>query len=363
LKREEAEDMAGHYRICVIPGDGIGLEVIPIAVRALEAAAGSCDIKLTLTEEPWGSAYYLKTGSMMPENGHEIVGRADATLFGAVGSPDVPDTISAWGLILSARQKLDLYVNLRPIRARPASPAVEPRPQERDFNMMIVRENTEGEYSGVGGRLFQGTNRESASAVALFTRHGIERIVDYAFGIVPTGGLLTSVTKSNALPHTMGLWDDVAEAVAARHAQVRWERMHVDAVAYQMVRAPGRFNVLVASNLFGDILSDLGAGLQGSLGIAASGNINPKTGVGIFEPIHGSAPDIAGQGIANPLGAIASAAMLLDFLGEKDAAALVQGGIDAAMSNGALTRDLGGSCSTVDVGDEVVRWISQAGPR
>jgi tartrate dehydrogenase/decarboxylase/D-malate dehydrogenase len=352
--------MATTYRICVIPGDGIGQEVTPQAVRVLEAAASRHGFRLDLRTEPWGSAYYAEHGRMMPEDGHRTVAAADATLFGAVGSPEVPDTVSAWGLILSIRQKLDLYVNLRPIRSYPG---LGPRPTDAPpVDLVIVRENTEGEYVGLGGRLFAGTDRETASHTSVFTRAGIDRIVDYAFRSVLAGGLLTSVTKSNALPHTMGLWDDVAAEVAGRHPDVRWERMHVDAVAYQLVRTPERFDVLVASNLFGDILSDLGAGLQGSLGLAASGNLNPDTHVGIFEPIHGSAPDIAFRGIANPLGAINSASLLLDFVGEAAAAEQVRSAVADALAAGAATADLGGPCTTAEMGEEVVRRVSGGTP-
>jgi tartrate dehydrogenase/decarboxylase/D-malate dehydrogenase len=313
-------------------------------VRALEAAATAHGFAVDLDERPWGSAWYLRHGQMMPPDGHEVIAGAAATLFGAVGSPQVPDSVSAWGLILATRQKLDLFVNLRPIRGR-------------DFDLLVVRENTEGEYTGIGGRLYRATPAETATQTALFTRRGIERVVDHAFRQVHPGGLLTSVTKSNALPHTMGLWDEVTESVAARYPGVGWERMHVDAVAYRMVRSPGRFDVLVASNLFGDILSDLGAGLQGSLGLAASANINPERRIGIFEPVHGSAPDIAGQGIANPVGAVRSAAMLLRFLGEDAAASSVESAVGDALAAGARTPDLGGRSGTAEVGDEVVRRL------
>lgn len=345
--------MTSSYRICVIAGDGVGKEVVPQAQRVLEAAASIGGFVVDFDEQPWGSDYYLKCGQMMPEDGHEIVAAADATLFGAVGSPEVSDTVTAWGLILRTRQLLDLYLNLRPIRSFPPAEASLVR-YPAGYDMLIVRENTEGEYVGLGGRIFVGTDRETASHTSVFTRKGIERAVDYAFRAAPADGLVTSVTKSNALPHTMGLWDDVTDDVASHYPDQRWERMHVDAAAYQMVRAPERFDVLVASNLFGDILSDVGAGLQGSLGLAASGNVNPVTNVGIFEPIHGSAPDIAGEGIANPVGAVSSAAMLLDFLGEKASAQLVVRAVDDALTAGAATADLGGRCSTSEMGDEIV---------
>ena len=224
--------------------------------------------------------------------------------------------------------------------------------------MLIVRENTEGEYVGIGGRLYAGTAAETATHTSVFTRRGIERAVDYAFRAVPEGGLLTSVTKSNALPHTHGPLGRGHRGGRRPTPGHRWERMHVDAVAYQMVRAPERFDVLVASNLFGDILSDLGAGLQGTLGLAASGNINPETGVGVFEPIHGSAPDIAGRGVANPLGAINSAAMLLDHIGRAEAAELVRTAVDATLAAGVAPADLGGTCSTREMGDAVLERIA-----
>ena len=351
--------MTRSYRVCVIPGDGIGKEVVPQAIRVILAAAASTGFTVEFDEQPWGSDYYLATGRMMADNGHETVGAADATLFGAVGSPEVSDRVTAWGLILATRQKLDLYLNLRPIRSFsfPTDSGMPTR-YPGGYDMLIVRENTEGEYVGLGGRLFVGTSRETASHTAVFTRTGVDRAVDYAFRAVSPDGLVTSVTKSNALPHTMGFWDDVTSEVAARYPGQRWERMHVDAVAYQMVRAPERFDVLVASNLFGDILSDVGAGLQGSLGLAASGNINPESRIGMFEPIHGSAPDIAGQGIANPIGAMNSGALMLDFLGETAAASLVNRAIDDALAAGAATVDLGGDCSTAEMGDEVVNRMT-----
>jgi tartrate dehydrogenase/decarboxylase / D-malate dehydrogenase len=350
------------YRICVIPGDGIGNEVVPQALRVLDAAAAATGFPMEFDHQPWGSRYYLDTGRMMSADAADIVANADATLFGAVGSPEVSDRISAWGLILSLRQQLELYLNLRPVRSYP-----QPHPQSRggptpDFSMLIVRENTEGEYVSSGGRLYVGTPAETATHTSIFTRRGIERAVEHAFAAVPDGGLVTSVTKSNALPHTMGLWDEVTADVAARHPEVRWERMHVDAVAYQMVRAPHRFDVIVASNLFGDILSDIGAGLQGTLGLAASGNVNPQTGVGIFEPVHGSAPDIAGRGVANPLGAINSAALLLDHIGQPAAADLVRAAVTHAIAVGVATPDLGGSGSTSELGDAVLAGI-EAGAR
>jgi tartrate dehydrogenase/decarboxylase/D-malate dehydrogenase len=347
--------VSGPYRVCVIPGDGVGKEVVPQAVRVLRAAGAACGFELEFDEQPWGSAHYVEHGHMMPGGRREDRG-ADATLFGAVGIPGIPDRITGWGLILALRQQLELYLNLRPIRSfpNPTSSRVG------GFDMLIVRENTEGEYVDTGSRIFAGTP-ETAVHTSVFTRRGIERAVDHALAAVPAGGLLTSVTKSNALPHTMGLWDEVTEAVAARYPDTRWERMHLDAVAYQMVRAPDRFDVIVASNLFGDILSDLGPGCR-ALGLAASGNVNPGTGVGIFEPIHGSAPDIAGRGIANRLGAINSAALLLDHIGQSAAAALVRTAVEEALAAGVATADLGGDCSTVEMADEVLAGVPTGSP-
>ena len=351
--------MPRSYRVCSIPGDGIGKEVVPQARRVLDAAAGLGGFTVTVDEQPWGSAYYLANGAMMPADAAATVAAADGTLFGAVGSPEVPDTVSAWGLILSIRKQLDLYLNLRPVRsvARPGLPA--PSRADGGFDLLIVRENIEGEYLPTGGRLYVGTPDEIATHTSVFTRRGITRALEYGFSVVPQGGLLTSVTKSNALPETLGLWDEVAAEVAARHPDVRWERMHVDAVGYQLVQAASRFDVLVASNLFGDILSDVGAGLQGSLGLAASANVNPQTGAAIFEPIHGSAPDIAGRGTANPLGAIGSVALLLEHVGEAAAAVSVRDAVDAALVGGAATVDLGGTCSTAEMTDEVLAHLSR----
>jgi tartrate dehydrogenase/decarboxylase/D-malate dehydrogenase len=346
--------MSRSYRICVIPGDGIGRETIPISVRVLEAAATAHGIRVSLEELDWGSDYYLRTGRMMPADGHQKLAQADATLFGAVGSPQVPDEIASRGLILSIRQVLDLYVNLRPIQRGIRVNGGN----SREPDLLIVRENSEGEYLGIGGRIFTGAPREIANSVAVFSRFGVERIIDFAFRQAAAGRLLTSVTKTNAMPHTMGLWDDITVEVARRYPSVRWERMHVDAVAYHMVRDPERFGVIVASNLFGDILSDIGAGLQGTLGIAASGNINPERRIGVFEPVHGSAPDIAGQGIANPLGAVNSAAMLLDFLGETGAASLIRNAAASTLRSPIRTPDLGGRYSTSQVGDEVLRRMA-----
>lgn len=340
-------------RIAVIPGDGVGPEVVAHGSAVLERAAALYGFELQLQEFPWGSAYYRRHGRMMPKDALETLQAFDAAYFGAVGSPDLPDHVTVWGLILPIRQRLDLYVNLRPVRLFPGVPApIRADPEEVDW--VIVRENTEGEYSGLGGRYRRG-EEEIAVQVDLFTRAGIARVVRYAFDLArQRRKSLVSVTKSNALPHSMTLWDQVVAEVATSYPDVSWTSMHVDAVAYRLVKEPGRFGVVVASNLFGDILSDLGAALMGSLGLAPSANLNPQTGWVLCEPVHGSAPDIAGKGIANPIGAIWSGALLLEHLGRHDAAEAILKAIQRVLGEGIHTPDLGGSATTVEVGRAVL---------
>jgi len=348
------------HRIAVIPGDGVGPEVIAQGVAVLERVAALYGFELHLQELPWGSAYYRRHGRMMPPDGIETLKTFDAAYFGAVGSPDLPDHVTVWGLILPIRQHLDLYVNLRPVRLFPGVPApIRATPEEVDW--VIVRENTEGEYSGLGGRYRRG-EEEVAVQVDLFTRGGIARVVRYAFDLARRRRKpFVSVTKSNALPHSMTLWDQVVTEVAADYPDVPWTSMHVDAVAYRLVKEPGRFGVVVASNLFGDILSDLGAALMGSLGLAPSANLNPESGWLLCEPVHGSAPDIAGKGIANPIGAIWSGAMLLEHLGWGDAAQAILKAVQRTLEEGVHTPDLGGSATTAEVGRAVLEALE--GPR
>jgi len=348
------------HKIAVIPGDGVGPEVIAEGRRVLNRAASLCDFEIAWSELPWGSDYYRRHGTMMPADAFDVVREHEAVYFGAVGSPDVPDDVTVWGLVLALRKELDLYVNLRPVKLFPGVPTpVKATPEQIDF--VFVRENTEGEYSRLGGRFRPGMPEETAVENSLFTRRGIERIARYAFELARTrNALMTSVTKSNALTHGMVLWDEVVARVARDYPDVRWERMLVDACAYRMVREPGRFGVLVGSNLFGDILTDLGAALQGSLGLAASANINPEANEpGLFEPVHGSAPDIAGKGIANPIGAIWSGALMLRHLGEQKAADAVDAAVASALAAGAHTPDLGGTATTKDVGAAVLSYLSQ----
>lgn len=348
---EDVTTAPRRHSVCVIPGDGIGREVVSQGLRVLEKACALHQVALAVEEFPWGAAYYGQTGRMMPADAVGTVEQFDAIYFGAVGSPEIPDDVASWGLLMPIRKHLDLYVNVRPIRCfRGVRTVRAANPEEIDI--LIVRENTEGEYANVGGRLYEG-DHEIAVQTSVFTRRGTTRIIDYAFAQATGDRGVQSITKSNALAYSMTLWDEVAREVAAGYPDVPWERLHVDAAAYRMVTEPHRFKVMVASNLFGDILSDLGAGLLGSLGLAASGNLNPRESRGLFEPVHGSAPDISGQGIANPVGSIISGAMMLDFLGENAAAGAVRGAVEQVLAQGIGTPDIGGDCSTSELADEI----------
>jgi tartrate dehydrogenase/decarboxylase/D-malate dehydrogenase len=354
IGRSSSED----HRICVIAGDGIGPEVVSEGLRVLEKACGGRGIRLDVEHLPWGSGYYQRTGRMMPADALSIVEEFDAIYFGAVGSPDVPDDVSVWGLLMPIRKHLDLYVNVRPIRGFHGVSRVHGSPPE-SIDMLIVRENTEGEYANVGGHLYA-DERHVAIQTSVFTRQGTARVVEYAFSLASPDRGVQSITKSNALAYSMTLWDQVAQEVATSHPEIPFERLHVDAAAYRMVVAPETFRIVVASNLFGDILSDLGAGLVGSLGLAASANLNPERSRGLFEPVHGSAPDIAGRGVANPVGAVLSGAMMLDFLGQPAAADDVRQSVARVLERGAGTPDIGGTCSTSELGDEIVSTVASA---
>jgi tartrate dehydrogenase/decarboxylase/D-malate dehydrogenase len=348
-------------RIAVIPGDGIGQEVVPEGLKVLDRLAADSAGQLTFEFEefPWGCAYYEQTGRMMAEDGLEQLNRFDAIYFGAVGWPTVPDAVSLWGLRLPICQGLDQYACIRPVRLLPGlqSPLRNATPDTLDW--VVVRENTEGEYAGAGGRNFAGREgaREVAVQTALFTEYGCERIIRYAFDLARTRKRkkVTSVTKSNAQQYAMVLWDDVFSRVAAEYPDVETESWLVDAMAARFVLRPETLEVVVGSNLFGDILSDLGSALAGSLGIAASANIDPeRRHPSMFEPVHGSAPDIAGQGIANPIAAIWTASLMLDHLGLSDEAARVMQAIGATTAAGILTPDLGGTATTHEVGEAIV---------
>jgi tartrate dehydrogenase/decarboxylase/D-malate dehydrogenase len=340
------------HAIAVIPGDGIGREVTPAALEVLEAAGRAHGFELRLTEHAWGCDHYVETGSMMPADALDTLRDSDAIFLGAVGRPDVPDHVSLWGLLIPIRRAFRQYVNLRPIRLWPgiASPLRDVAPD--DVDMVIVRENNEGEYSEIGGRLHQGTDDELAVQEAVFTRRGTDRVMQYACDLASRrSGRICSATKSNGIIHTMPFWDERFAQITSRHPGLQSEQVLIDALAAMVVLDPGRFDVIVASNLFGDILSDLAAAVAGSIGIAPSGNLNPeREHPSMFEPVHGSAPDIAGRGIANPIGAIWSGAQMLEHLGEEEAAAAVLGAIEEMLaSDGPRTPDLGGTATTADV--------------
>jgi len=341
------------YRVAVIPGDGIGREVIPAGLSVLEWVAERFGFSLETEAFPWGCEHYLRTGRMMDADGLQVLAGFDAIYLGAVGSPEVPDHVSIWELILPIRQRFDQYVNLRPMRLLPGVPCPLAGRRPADVDMVCVRENSEGEYSGVGRRLQQGTELESAEETAVFTRRGIERIARYAFALAASRPrrLLASATKSNALRYSMVLWDEVVETVAPDYPTVSMRKYHVDALAARMVSHPETLDVVVASNLFGDILTDLGAAISGSLGLAPGANINPERRFpSMFEPIHGSAPDIAGRGIANPIGAIWAGALMLDHLGQPGAHAAVVAAIERVLAEGTCrTPDLGGGATTEEL--------------
>jgi tartrate dehydrogenase/decarboxylase / D-malate dehydrogenase len=355
LRHEEPGLSAGAtHRVAVIPGDGVGPEVVAEARRALDAL----ELALEWEELDWGTARYHAEGALMPADALDVVRGYDAVLLGAVGDPAVPDHVTLWGLLLPLRQGLDLWANVRPARLLEGIPSpLEGAPR---VDMLFVRENTEGEYSGVGGRAHAGLELEVALESSVFTRTGVRRVLEYAFGRAEQRrGAVTSATKSNASRYGYVLWDEVAEEVAATHPGVRYERVLVDALAARMVRDPLGLDVVVASNLFGDILTDLAAALQGGMGMAASASLAPGSSTpGVFEPVHGSAPDIAGRGIANPIGAIWSAALLLESLGEGEAAARMMLAVEAVCRNGPRTSDVGGSASTSEVGDAVAKAVA-----
>jgi tartrate dehydrogenase/decarboxylase/D-malate dehydrogenase len=307
------------------------------------------------TELPWGSAHYHRHGRMMPEDALETLRAHDAVFLGAIGDPSVPDHIALWGVILEIRQRLDLWANLRPCRLLPGIPCPLAGRGPKDVDMLFVRENTEGEYAGVGGRSHRGLESEVALETGVFTRTCIERLVRHAFRLaVSRRGVLTSATKSNASRYGYVLWDEVVEEVTAEFGDVRVERVLVDALAARMVRDPGSLDVVIASNLFADILTDLAAAIQGGMGMAASANVAPGSDTpGVFEPVHGSAPDIAGQGIANPAGAIWSAALMLEHLGEPAAGRAVMDALGTVCRDGPRTPDVGGSATTREVGEAV----------
>ncbi len=346
------------YNIAVIPGDGIGNEVVPQGIRVLDAAGEiTSAYKFRYEHFPWGCEYYLKHGEMMAPNGLDILKPFDAIFFGAVGFPTVPDHITLRGLRLPICQGFEQYVCYRPSLLLPGVKSPLAGKQVGDIDFVVIRENTEGEYSGAGGRAHRGLPIEVAVQTSVFTRAGVERIVRYAFELAQRRRKhLVSATKSNAQQYALTLWDEVVEAVGAEFPAVRVERVLIDALCARFVLKPESLDVVVGSNLFGDILTDLGAAICGSLGLAPSGNINPERAYpSMFEPVHGSAPDIFGQGIANPIAQIWSGALMLEFLGQSQAADLILAAIKAVLADGrALTPDLGGHAKTPDVTDAVL---------
>lgn len=342
------------YKIAVIPGDGIGKEVIVEGMRVLEKAG----IRFGFTFEwqifPWGCDYYVEKGEMMPSDGLDQLKKFDAIFLGAVGTPGVPDHVSLWGLLIPIRRDLRQYVNLRPVRLLRGitSPLRDKRAGEIDF--YVVRENNEGEYSNIGGRIYQGTEEEITVQESVFTRRGVERVQKFAFELTKKRNKkhLTSATKSNGIVFTMPYWDEIFEELSRSYPDVTTDQFHIDALCAKVVLDPGYFDVIVASNLFGDIISDLGPAVAGSLGIAASGNLNPERKFpSMFEPVHGSAPDIAGKGIANPIGQIWSGALMLEHLGEPEAARVIEDAIETALDDRNIkTPDLGGTATTEELG-------------
>jgi tartrate dehydrogenase/decarboxylase/D-malate dehydrogenase len=354
-----------HYTLSVIPGDGIGNEVVPEGLRALDAVARRFGLSFDYRHYDWSCERYRATGRMMPEDGIRQLADSDAIVLGAVGFPGVPDHISLWELLIPIRREFDQYVNLRPVRLLPNIPCPLANKQPGDIDIWIVRENTEGEYSQVGGRMFAGTEHEFVTQEAIFTRRGTDRILRYAFEFARRQGRLhvTSATKSNGIYHSMPFWDERFREVARDYPDIRADQYHIDILAARFVMSPERFDVVVGSNLFGDILSDLGPGVTGTIAVAPSGNINPERRFpSMFEPVHGSAPDIAGQGIANPIGQIWSIAMLLEHLGQAEAGQLVLRAIeDVLRTDGSpRTPDMGGTAKTSDLGAAIAARILAA---
>ncbi len=352
------------HRIAVIPGDGIGKEVVPEGIRVLDAVAVRHGIRLEWNTFDWSCETYARTGRMMPEDGLDRLRPHDAIFLGAVGYPGVPDHVSLWGLLIPIRRVFEQYVNLRPVRLMQgiASPLANRKPGDIEF--WVVRENNEGEYSSIGGRIFEGTEHETVIQQNVFTRRGVDRILRHAFELARSRPKkhLTSATKSNGIVHTMPFWDERVEAMAKQYPDVRVDKFHVDILTAHFVQHPDWFDVVVGSNLFGDILSDLGPAVCGTIGIAPSANVNPeRQHPSMFEPVHGSAPDIAGKGIANPIGQIWSGAMMLEHLGHGEAAADVLAAIEGVVRDGPRTRDLGGTATTVEVGKAIAAALPQRG--
>ncbi|MFQ5683907.1 MAG: tartrate dehydrogenase [Candidatus Binatia bacterium] len=341
------------HRIAVIPGDGIGKEVVPEGIRVLEAVGRRFDFGFEWASLDWSCEIYAKTGRMMPEDGLDQLRRFDAIYLGAVGFPGVPDHVSLWGLLIPIRRTFRQYINLRPVRLLKGVQSPLAGRKSPDIDLVIVRENNEGEYSAIGGRLYHGSAEELVVQQSVFTRQGCDRVMRYAFELAMRRPEhhLTSATKSNGIIHSMPFWDERFATMAGNYPEIRTDQYHIDILAAHFVQHPDWFDVIVASNLFGDILSDLGPAIAGSIGTAPGANINPeKDYPSMFEPVHGSAPDIAGKGIANPIGQIWSGALMLDHLGYPEAAQAVVAAIENVVAEGRiLTPDLGGKATTTEV--------------
>lgn len=356
----------GKFRIAVIPGDGIGNEVMPEALRVLDAVGATFGLAFDFQHFDWSCERYRRTGAMMPSDGLERLREHDAILLGAVGFPGVPDHVSLWGLLVPIRRGFDQYVNLRPVRLLPGIPCPLRDRRPGDIDFLVVRENTEGEYSQIGGRMFEGTEREFVVQEAVFTRKGCDRILRHAFELARARGLnrVDGATKSNGIFVSMPYWDERFRAIAAEYPDVESALHHIDILCARLVMQPERFRVIVATNLFGDILSDLGPGVTGTIAVAPAANINPeRVYPSMFEPVHGSAPDIAGQGIANPVGQIWSAAMMLEHLGAEEAGRAVVRAIERVLgdSSAPKTPDLGGRARTVDLGRAIAEAVTREG--
>ena len=350
------------YTIAVIPGDGIGKEVVLEGMRVLDAASRRFGFQINWQTFPWGCDYYAETGEMMPADGLEQLRRFDAIFLGAVGTPGIPDHVSLWGLLIPIRREFRQYANLRPVRLlRGITSPLRDR-QAGDIDFYVVRENNEGEYSNIGGRVYAGTEEEVTVQESVFTRKGVTRIQRFAYELAQRRDRkhLTSATKSNGIVYTMPFWDEIFCELSSSYPEVNTDQFHIDALCAKVVLDPGYFDVIVASNLFGDIISDLGPAVAGSLGIAASGNLNPERDYpSMFEPVHGSAPDIAGKGIANPIGQIWSGALMLEHLGQPEAARVIEEAIETALDDrNVRTPDLGGTATTEQLGSIIADIVA-----
>ena len=350
------------YKIAAVPGDGIGRETVPEGLRVLDAAATRFGFRLQTTDYDWSCERYIKQGAMMPDDGLDQLRQHDAVFLGAVGWPNVPDHVSLWGLLIPIRRGFDQYANIRPCKLMPGARTPLAGRTEKDIDFYVVRENTEGEYSSLGGRLFEGTDREFVTQQSVFSRQGTDRILRYAFELAMKRPRrkLTSATKSNGITITMPYWDERFAAMAKHYPDVSTDQYHIDILCAHFVQHPDWFDVVVGSNLFGDILSDLGPAVAGSIGIAPSANINPeRTHPSMFEPVHGSAPDIAGKHICNPIGQVWCGAMMLEHLGEAEAGAAIVQAIETLLRDGGpRTRDMGGQAGTEDVGKALAEIVA-----